>query len=240
MINSKSAAEAAPEPTRQGSWRERLVEVVQKHLQDSVKERPVLAGSFEIGGSLPDAEGKFVLKPGAWLERPRGWITVGLRGQFEDNVTLSGFITDPTSGEVMEACSRFALQRRLDEDADLDDVEDLTLAGTWQGIYICAGTVTRLVLTLELDHVPFASRVGGVFEFTVLNDLTPDELLTLTNLVSESLIEIGLDFSHDADVQFYIVDNSGDLQPLDAVAADDDDDADPTPEPAASVDDDSS
>lgn len=212
-INDKSlTTRPAASDANRGSWRERLVEVVQKHLRDSVKERPTLGGSFEIGGPLPDAEGKFDLKPGDWLDQPAGWITVGLVGQFEDNITLSGFITDPTSGEVMSACSRFALQRRLD---NAEFVEAHYLGGTWQGVYICAGTVTRLVLTLQPDHNAFASGVVGTFDFHVLNELNSDELHELTRLVSESLLDIG---GLDSDVQLYVVDPStGLIQPIDSV-----------------------
>lgn len=207
-----------------GTWRERLVDVVQKQIQDSVKANDDLGGAFEMSGSMPDKDGGFVLKPGAWIDEPEGWITVGLRGQFEDNVTLSGYITDPDTGEILEACTRFALQRRLDDDDDDDATisEELSLAGTWHGLYICGGTATRLLLELRTDHATFASRVDGIFQFVVLKDLNSDELETLTELISESLLDIAN--PQGEDVEIFLVDTiTGDLVPIPEEDDDEDD-----------------
>lgn len=206
MINHKEAKKTYESASvSRSSLRERLDDKVRKYLKATVKERKVLGGSFKISGSLPDADGQFVLTPGAWLKRPSDWTTVGLRGQFEDNITLSGFITHPMTGEVISLCTRFALQRRpLSEDDALTDrtpdnrsPQPYSLVGTWQGVYVCADTVTRLILTLSADHAAFPSLVHGIFEFAVINDLTPFELNELTRLVSESLLDFGSD-AHNA------------------------------------------
>ena len=111
------------------------------HLEEGRDRADAVKGAFEVRGDLPDAGGAFELVAGAWLDQPEGWITVGLRGRFEDNCTLSGEITDG-EGDVMAACSRFTLQR-----VDADDAADasIPLAGAWEGVYVCGGTPTRLV-----------------------------------------------------------------------------------------------
>lgn len=213
LINGRHpSSTTTKENEKKNSWRERLVDVVQKQIQDSVQANDDLGGSFEMSGSVPDKDGRFVLKPGAWIDEPEGWITVGLQGQFEDNVTLSGFITDPVSGEILEACTRFALQRRLDDDEEEEGsmYEELSLAGTWQGLYICGGTATRLLLELRTDHATFASHVDGIFQFVVLRDLSSDELETLTELISESLMDIAS--PRGENVEIFLFDSAtGDL-----------------------------
>ena len=141
------------------SWRERLLGIVRSHLEEGRDSDDAVRGAFDVRGDLPDAEGAFELIPGAWLDQPAGWITVGLRGKFEDNCTLSGEITD-TDGDVMAACSRFTLQR---VGSDTDVV--IPLAGSWEGVYVCGGTPTRLVLRLAPDHAVLAREVTGVFTF---------------------------------------------------------------------------
>ena len=53
----------------------------------------------------------------------------------------------------MAACSRFTLQR-VDAD-DAADAVEVPLAGAWEGVYVCGGTPTRLVLRLSPDHAAF-------------------------------------------------------------------------------------
>ena len=100
IINGRAPARpptnSAP-VAKPSSWRERLLGVGK--------------GAFEVRGDLPDAEGAFELVAGAWLDQPEGWITVGLRGRFEDNCTLSGEITDG-EGDVM-ACVEIKIFRRV-------------------------------------------------------------------------------------------------------------------------------
>ena len=151
----------AVQEAKPSSWRERLLGVVRSHLEEGRDSDDAVRGAFDVRGDLPDAEGAFELVPGAWLDQPAGWITVGLRGKFEDNCTLSGEITD-TDGDVMAACSRFTLQR-VDRDTDVV----IPLAGSWEGVYVCGGTPTRLVLKLEPDHAVLAREVTGVFTFRV-------------------------------------------------------------------------
>ena len=91
--------------TQPSSWRERLLGVVRAHLEEGRDRADAVKGAFEVRGDLPDAEGAFELVAGAWLDQPEGWITVGLRGRFEDNCTLSGEITD---GEGDQIVSHFA------------------------------------------------------------------------------------------------------------------------------------
>ena len=158
IINGRAPAQptthAAP-AAKPSSWRERLLGVVRAHLEEGRDRADAVKGAFEVRGDLPDAEGAFELVAGAWLDQPEGWITVGLRGRFEDNCTLSGEITDG-EGDIMAACSRFTLQR-----VDADEAADasIPLAGAWEGVYVCGGTPTRLVLRLSPDHA--ASRLCG-------------------------------------------------------------------------------
>jgi len=200
-------------------WSERLVNMVQKHLRKGLGGSRV-SGAFEVIGNLPDGQGHFYLQPTRWLRQPEGWITVGLRGSFEDNMTISGEITDD-QGEVLDACSRFALQRKIDPNlstnAEIEEQQIYKLAGNWHGVYICAGTPTRLSLTIESDHEHFAAQVHGIFDFAVLNNLNSFELEELTKLISESLSDIGADLDLDsADVQLFVVDtDTGDLKPID-------------------------
>ena len=167
IINGRAPARpptnAAP-AAKPSSWRERLLGVVRAHLEEGRDRADAVKGAFEVRGDLPDAEGAFELVAGAWLDQPEGWITVGLRGRFEDNCTLSGEITDG-EGDIMAACSRFTLQR-----VDADDAADasIPLAGAWEGVYVCGGTPTRLVLRLAPDHAAFAREVRGVFSFRVV------------------------------------------------------------------------
>lgn len=169
------------------SWREGLLTVIRSHLEEGRDSDDAVRGAFDVRGDLPDAEGAFELVPGAWLDQPAGWITVGLRGKFEDNCTLSGEITD-TDGDVMAACSRFTLQR---VDSDTDVV--IPLAGSWEGVYVCGGTPTRLVLKLEPDHAVLAREVTGVFTFRVLGEMNDYELREVTRLVGESLVELDVE-----------------------------------------------
>ena len=167
IINGRAPARPpADEITKAkpSSWRERLLGVVRAHLEEGRDRADAVKGAFEVRGDLPDAGGAFELVAGAWLDQPEGWITVGLRGRFEDNCTLSGEITDG-EGDVMAACSRFTLQR-----VDADDAADasIPLAGAWEGVYVCGGTPTRLVLRLAPDHAAFAREVRGVFSFRVV------------------------------------------------------------------------
>ena len=105
IINGRAPAQPpADEITeaKPSSWRERLLGVVRAHLEEGRDRADAVKGAFEVRGDLPDAGGAFELVAGAWLDQPEGWITVGLRGRFEDNCTLSGEITDG-EGDVM-AC----------------------------------------------------------------------------------------------------------------------------------------
>ena len=101
------------------------------------------------------AGGAFELVAGAWLDQPEGWITVGLRGRFEDNCTLSGEITDG-GGDIMAACSRFTLQR-----VDADEAADasIPLAGAWEGVYVCGGGRRGSCCAPSPDHAAFAREV---------------------------------------------------------------------------------
>ena len=169
LVNGRAPAQPAQPPTdaaaaKPSSWRERLLGVVRAHLEEGRDRADAVKGAFEVRGDLPDAEGAFELVAGAWLDQPEGWITVGLRGRFEDNCTLSGEITDG-EGDIMAACSRFTLQR-----VDADEAADasIPLAGAWEGVYVCGGTPTRLVLRLAPDHAAFAREVRGVFSFRVV------------------------------------------------------------------------
>ena len=97
IINGRAPARPpADEITKAkpSSWRERLLGVVRAHLEEGRDRADAVKGAFEVRGDLPDAGGAFELVAGAWLDQPEGWITVGLRGRFEDNCTLSGEITD--------------------------------------------------------------------------------------------------------------------------------------------------
>ncbi len=158
IINGRAPVQpttnAAP-AAKPSSWRERLLGVVRAHLEEGRDRADAVKGAFEVRGDLPDAEGAFELVAGAWLDQPEGWITVGLRGRFEDNCTLSGEITDG-EGDVMAACSRFTLQR-----VDADEAADasIPLAGAWEGVYVCGGTPTRLVLRLSPDHAAYRACV---------------------------------------------------------------------------------
>ena len=154
IINGRAPARSpADEITKAkpSSWRERLLGVVRAHLEEGRDRADTVKGAFEVRGDLPDVEGAFELVAGAWLDQPEGWITVGLRGRFEDNCTLSGEITDG-EGDIMAACSRFTLQR-----VDADEAADasIPLAGAWEGVYVCGGTPTRLVLRLSPDHAAY-------------------------------------------------------------------------------------
>ena len=200
-----------PLKTKEASWRDRLVAVVQRHLLEETRGRSAVQGAFEVYGSAPDAEGRFHLKAGAWLRQPSGWITVGLRGAFENNVTVSGEIVEE-SGEVLEACSRFALRKNAETFDDRetssslsDDDSPFSLAGEWAGVYHCGGTPTRLLLTLADDHPVAGDKVSGTFEFAVLNDLDDQELQELATIVSESLLDVA-DGDDTGDVELYVVD----------------------------------
>ena len=191
FVNGLEAVDAPAAGRESASWRERLLGLVQAHLKaglESEGAHDAISGAFEVFGHLPSEDGDFELVAGDWLDQPAGWISVGLKGTFEDNCTLSGEITDE-DGAVMDACSRFTLQRHEDQNPD-GSWEDHSLAGEWEGVYICAGTPTRLVLTLEADHRPFPSELAGVFEFRVLTDLSEFELREITRLVSESLFDL--------------------------------------------------
>jgi len=185
-----------PEPPERvsSSWRERLLSLVRDHLatgRDEAEDDDAVRGAFEIRGDLPSEDGDFYLAAGQWLRQPEGWITVGLSGRFEDNCTLTGEITDD-EGDVLEACSRFTLQRTEappPRELGGDPSFGLALVGAWEGVYVCAGTPTRLVLTLEPDHDVLASEVSGVFEFRVLGALNEYELREITRLVGESLLD---------------------------------------------------
>ena len=172
------------------------------------------------------------------VAQPKGWITVGLRGAFEDNVTVSGEIVDE-DGVTMEACSRFALRR-----ADDDSVSGYTLVGEWVGVYHCGGTPTRLLLKLAADHPKFPGEIRGTFEFAVLNDLDTDELHELANIVSDSLLDIGDTVLADSDLndlKVVIVDVNGDEIDLDSLDDDDleiIDDRRPAPSSSSSSEDD--
>ena len=185
----KNVAPAA----KPSSWRERLLGVVRAHLEEGRDRADAVKGAFEVRGDLPDAEGAFELVAGAWLDQPEGWITVGLRGRFEDNCTLSGEITDG-EGDIMAACSRFTLQR-----VDADDAADaaIPLAGAWEGVYVCGGTPTRLVLRLAPDHKAFAREVRGTFSFRVLGEMNEYELREVTRLVGESLVDLDVEDGSD-------------------------------------------
>ena len=114
IINGRAPAQptthAAP-AAKPSSWRERLLGVVRAHLEEGRDRADAVKGAFAVRGDLPDAEGAFELVAGAWLDQPEGWITVGLRGRFEDNCTLSGEITDG-EGDVM-ACAEIKILRRV-------------------------------------------------------------------------------------------------------------------------------
>ena len=114
IINGRAPAQpatnAAP-AAKPSSWRERLLGVVRAHLEEGRDRADAVKGAFEVRGDLPDAEGAFELVAGAWLDQPEGWITVGLRGRFEDNCTLSGEITDG-EGDVM-ACVEIKILPRV-------------------------------------------------------------------------------------------------------------------------------
>ena len=119
IINGRAPARPpADEITKAkpSSWRERLLGVVRAHLEEGRDRADAVKGAFEVRGDLPDAEGAFELVAGAWLDQPEGWITVGLRGRFEDNCTLSGEITDG-EGDVMACVAKFyrvfVLNRRV-------------------------------------------------------------------------------------------------------------------------------
>ena len=66
----------------------------------------------------------------------------------------------------------------------------MSLAGEWEGVYICAGTPTRLVLTLETDHAVLPKSVAGTFVFRVLDSMNEYELEEITRLVGESLLDL--------------------------------------------------
>lgn len=192
FVNGLEAA-GTPRESEQvsSSWRERLLGLVQTHLKQGLEsedgEEPI-SGAFAVYGTLPRDDGVFELVAGEWVDQPVGWISVGLLGTHEDNCTLTGEITDET-GAVMEACSRFTLQR-VEESSPDGTWEETSLVGEWEGVYICAGTPTRLVLTLEADHSTFASEIVGIFEFSVLQNLNEFELREITRLVGESLLDL--------------------------------------------------
>ncbi|KAJ1447688.1 hypothetical protein M885DRAFT_541838 [Pelagophyceae sp. CCMP2097] len=235
-----AGAGARPRAAAAAGWRERLVETVSDLLSASASSatRPPLAGAFKVRGDLADANGRFLLEAGDWVLQPEGWITVGLRGAFGDNVTLVGEIVDG-DGYPLESCSRFALQRRppandaaARDQADEPPARHALAPAVWEGVYICAGTPTRLLLTLEPDARPFASAVHGVFEFSVLRDLSASEATEVARLVSESLFD-GLD-GLDADDDDLVVRVVVDAKAVDllALAGMDDDDDDDDYEPA--------
>jgi len=191
FVNNKSPLAAPESAQASASWRERLLGLVQQHLKQGLESEDAdeaIGGAFYVYGHLPSEAGDFELVAGEWVDQPPGWISVGLKGTFEDNCTLTGEITDE-DGAVMDACSRFTLQRNEDSSPD-GSWEDDSLVGEWEGVYICAGTPTRLVLTLAADHSTFASELAGVFEFRVLTNLNEYELREITRLVSESLFDL--------------------------------------------------
>ena len=196
IINGRAPAHpptnTAP-AAKPSSWRERLLGVVRAHLEEGRDRADAVKGAFEVRGDLPDAGGAFELVAGAWLDQPEGWITVGLRGRFEDNCTLSGEITDG-EGDIMAACSRFTLQR---VDADEGADASIPLAGAWEGVYVCGGTPTRLVLRLAPDHEQFARDVRGTFSFRVLGEMNEYELREVTRLVGESLVDLDVEDGSD-------------------------------------------
>ena len=102
IINGRAPARPPTDEitkAKPSSWRERLLGVVRAHLEEGRDRADAVKGAFEVRGDLPDAGGAFELVAGAWLDQPEGWITVGLRGRFEDNCTLSGEITDGEGDE---------------------------------------------------------------------------------------------------------------------------------------------
>jgi hypothetical protein len=60
-------------------------------------------GSYKLRGSV-DSNGNVRLVPGPWLDRPRGYVSVGMRGGVHGD-TFTGRIDNATCGE-------FALRRR--------------------------------------------------------------------------------------------------------------------------------
>ena len=152
-------------PAKPSSWRERLpLGVVRAHLEEGRDRADAVKGAFEVRGDLPDAGAPSSSSPARGWTSPRAGSRSGCGGRFEDNCTLSGEITDG-EGDIMAACSRFTLQR-----VDADEAADasIPLAGAWEGVYVCGGTPTRLVLRLAPDHAAFAREVRGVFSFRVV------------------------------------------------------------------------
>jgi len=194
-LEARRSTQRAEAAAVSSSWRERLLGLVATHLKAGLEAEDgtePISGAFEVRGEVPGRQGgDFYLAAGEWLDRPEGWITVGLRGSFDDNVTLVGEITDG-DGETLEACSRFTLQRDEDVDAGYAGAAGgaAALVGVWEGVYICAGTPTRLVLTLAGDHVSLPAELDGVFEFRVLQNLNEYELKEITRLVGESLLDL--------------------------------------------------
>lgn len=61
------------------------------------------AGAYKVHGSV-DASGNVRLVPGPWLNRPQGYVSVGMSGRVREDA-FTGRIDHPT-------CGSFSLQRR--------------------------------------------------------------------------------------------------------------------------------
>ncbi len=71
----------------------------------AVPENPhVPAGCFLMTGTFDELSGQLQLRPGKWLLRPDGFVTVGMTGTLDASDRLSGSISGP-------GCKDFTLTR---------------------------------------------------------------------------------------------------------------------------------
>jgi hypothetical protein len=65
------------------------------------------AGSYHISGRFDFGSGRVSFAPGAWIERPPNYVTVGLEGRIEgDGERFEGRITHPRCGMFSLRASR--------------------------------------------------------------------------------------------------------------------------------------
>jgi hypothetical protein len=131
-ITEKVAAPTAPAPEKPAKITVNAI----FHFYSTPRNQQVPTGTFAMNGTFNQQNGQLELGGVSWINRPEHYDMIPLKGKIDAaGATFTGRIE-------FQDCEEFTLKRT-------SKISGSSIAGKWEGKYICSQGETGLTLTLQ-------------------------------------------------------------------------------------------